>query len=143
LFLNIFNVHIISVFLIWFIYFVYHLGIAHNVPAVYDVLPARIRACAARPGLAKCGGVRRRNGAQRNDLAERSPSRPKGGEAYTGLLGAVPSFYLFLLFSSSFSFFPIGRTLLILFYFHFFLLQTFLKCPLFVLWKQILFGLAF
>jgi hypothetical protein len=30
--------------------------IAHNVPAVYDVLPARIRACVARPGLAKCGG---------------------------------------------------------------------------------------
>jgi hypothetical protein len=30
---------------------------AHNVPAVYDVLPARIRACVARPGLAKCGGV--------------------------------------------------------------------------------------
>jgi hypothetical protein len=26
------------------------------VPAVYDVLPARIRACVARPGLAKCGG---------------------------------------------------------------------------------------
>jgi hypothetical protein len=30
---------------------------AYNVPAVYDVLPARIRACVARPGLAKCGGV--------------------------------------------------------------------------------------
>jgi hypothetical protein len=28
---------------------------SHNVPAVYDVLPARIRACVARPGLAKCG----------------------------------------------------------------------------------------
>jgi hypothetical protein len=28
---------------------------AHNVPAVYDVLPARIRACVARPWLAKCG----------------------------------------------------------------------------------------
>jgi hypothetical protein len=32
-------------------------GISHNVPAVYDVLPARIRACVARPGLAKCGEV--------------------------------------------------------------------------------------
>jgi hypothetical protein len=31
--------------------------IAHNVPAVYDVLPARIRACVARPGLAKCAGT--------------------------------------------------------------------------------------
>jgi hypothetical protein len=30
--------------------------ISHNVPAVYDILPARIRACGARPGLAKCGG---------------------------------------------------------------------------------------
>jgi hypothetical protein len=35
----------------------YFKKIAHNVPAVYDVLPARIRACEARPGLAKCGGV--------------------------------------------------------------------------------------
>jgi hypothetical protein len=31
--------------------------IAHNVPAVYDVLPAKIRACEARPGLAKCAGA--------------------------------------------------------------------------------------
>jgi hypothetical protein len=31
--------------------------ISPNVPAVYDVLTARIRACEARPGLAKCGGV--------------------------------------------------------------------------------------
>jgi hypothetical protein len=30
--------------------------IAHNVPAVYDVFVARIRACVARPGLQKCGG---------------------------------------------------------------------------------------
>ena len=42
-------------------------------PAVYDGLPARIRACEARPGLANCGGVRRGNGAKQNDLAERSP----------------------------------------------------------------------
>jgi hypothetical protein len=31
--------------------------IAHNVPAVYDVFATRIRACAARPVLQKCGGV--------------------------------------------------------------------------------------
>jgi hypothetical protein len=44
--------------------FVNKLGcIAHNVLAVYDVLPARIRACVARPGLAKCGAVSRGNGA--------------------------------------------------------------------------------
>jgi hypothetical protein len=36
--------------------FIKSLGaIAHNVPAVDDVLPAQIRACVARPGLAKCG----------------------------------------------------------------------------------------
>jgi hypothetical protein len=29
---------------------------AHNVPVVYDVFAARIRACVARPGLQKCGG---------------------------------------------------------------------------------------
>jgi hypothetical protein len=32
-------------------------SMAHNVPAVCDVLPARIRACVARPGLAKCAGT--------------------------------------------------------------------------------------
>jgi hypothetical protein len=39
--------------------FLYTLGgrIAHNVPAVYDIFAARIRACVARPGLQKCGGV--------------------------------------------------------------------------------------
>jgi hypothetical protein len=31
--------------------------ISSNVPVVYDVFAARIRACVARPGLQKCGGV--------------------------------------------------------------------------------------
>jgi hypothetical protein len=31
--------------------------ISSNVPAVYDVFATRIRACVARPGLQKCGGV--------------------------------------------------------------------------------------
>jgi hypothetical protein len=31
--------------------------ISSNVPAVCDVFAARIRACVARPGLQKCGGV--------------------------------------------------------------------------------------
>ena len=53
---------------------------AYNVPVVNDGLPARIRACEARPGLANCGGVRRGNGAKRNDLAERSPSRRKAAK---------------------------------------------------------------
>ena len=43
--------------------------ISLNVTAVYDGLPARIRACVARPGLANCAGVRRGNEAKRNDLA--------------------------------------------------------------------------
>jgi hypothetical protein len=30
---------------------------AHNVPAVYDVLPARIEKCVAFLGLAKCAGA--------------------------------------------------------------------------------------
>jgi hypothetical protein len=35
--------------------------IAHNVPAVCDVLPARIEKCVAFLGLAKCAGVSRAN----------------------------------------------------------------------------------
>jgi hypothetical protein len=35
----------------------YSAKIAHNVPVVYDVFAARIRACVARPGLAKCAGT--------------------------------------------------------------------------------------
>jgi hypothetical protein len=36
---------------------------AYNVPVVYDVLPARISKTVGFAGLAKCGGVRRGNGA--------------------------------------------------------------------------------
>jgi hypothetical protein len=32
-------------------------SMAHNVPAVYDGLAARIRKCAAFPGPTNCGGV--------------------------------------------------------------------------------------
>jgi hypothetical protein len=32
-------------------------GISPNVPAVYDVLPARIRKCVAFPGLTNCAGA--------------------------------------------------------------------------------------
>jgi hypothetical protein len=39
-------------------------GIAHNVPAVYDVLPARIRALRSKvQGWQNVGGVSRGNGA--------------------------------------------------------------------------------
>ena len=32
---------------------------AYNIPAVYEILPIRIRAYGTRPWLANCGGVRR------------------------------------------------------------------------------------
>jgi hypothetical protein len=80
-------------------------NMAHNVPAVYDGLPARIRACEARPGLANCAGVRRGNEVKRNDLAERKPSPPTAGAAYTVLLGAVqPVFYFIYFMPHNFSF---------------------------------------
>jgi len=54
-------------------------------------LPARIRACGARPGLANCGGVRR--GSERSDRPSRTqPKPPLGGDAFTILLGEVRPF---------------------------------------------------
>ena len=47
-------------------------------------------------GLQNCGGVRRGNEAKRNDLAERSPSRPWGGEAHTDLLCVVATLLNFI-----------------------------------------------
>jgi hypothetical protein len=56
--------------------------IAHNVPAVYDGLAARIRALRSKDqGWQTVGVVSRGNGAQRNDLGERNPEPPTGGEA--------------------------------------------------------------
>jgi hypothetical protein len=50
LFLYFFNIFL-------FHYFYPHLGgIAYNVPAVYDVLAARISKCVAFAGPTKCGG---------------------------------------------------------------------------------------
>jgi hypothetical protein len=71
---------------------------SYNVPAVYDVLPARIRACVARPGLAKmwveCGvGM-----SVANDLATRNPEGATAPEAYTDLLCAVGPYTIFILF---------------------------------------------
>jgi hypothetical protein len=41
-------------------YFFFFLSLPFRITLqVTDVLPARIRACEARPGLAKCGGMRR------------------------------------------------------------------------------------
>jgi hypothetical protein len=54
----------------------YFCGMSHNVPAVYDVLAARIRALRSKDqGRQNVGGVIRGNEAKRNDLGERNPSR--------------------------------------------------------------------
>ena len=63
---------------------------SHNVPAVYDVLPARIRTLRSKDqGWQNVGEGRRGNGAQRNDLADRNPGATEGSGAYTDLLCAV------------------------------------------------------
>jgi hypothetical protein len=57
-------------------------GGRENVPAVYDVLAARIRALRSKvQGRQNVGGVRRGNEPWANDLAERNPEPPTGGEA--------------------------------------------------------------
>jgi hypothetical protein len=55
---------------------------AHNVPAVYDVLAARIRALRSKDqGRQNVGGVSRGKEPQATDLGERNPEPPTGGEA--------------------------------------------------------------
>jgi hypothetical protein len=57
-------------------------GIASNVPAVYDVLAAQIRALRSKDqGRQNVPEQRRGNGAQRNDLAVAEAEPPTGGEA--------------------------------------------------------------
>jgi len=59
---------------------IYFLVVLHiTFPVVNDGLPARIRACEARPGLANCGGVRR--GSERSDRPSRTqPEPPKAAK---------------------------------------------------------------
>jgi hypothetical protein len=79
--------------------FIYFSPMSPNVPAVYDVLPARIRDLRSKDqGWQNVGEVSRGNGAQRNDLGERNPEPPTGGEAYTVLLYAVALFQFFYIF---------------------------------------------
>jgi hypothetical protein len=55
---------------------------SHNVPAVYDVLAARIRALRSKDqGRQNVAEVCRGNGAKRNDLGKPEPEPPTGGEA--------------------------------------------------------------
>jgi hypothetical protein len=55
---------------------------SYNVPAVCDVFAALIRDLLSKDqGCKIVGGVSRGSGAQRNDLGERNPEPPTGGEA--------------------------------------------------------------
>jgi hypothetical protein len=64
---------------------------AHNVPAVDDVLPARIRALRSKDqGWQNVAEFWRGNEAKRNDLAKTEPEPPTGGDALTVLLCDVP-----------------------------------------------------
>jgi hypothetical protein len=55
---------------------------SHNVPAVYDVFAARIRALRSKDqGCKNVPEQRRGNGAKRNDLAVAEAEPPTGGEA--------------------------------------------------------------
>ena len=67
---------------------------------VYDVLPARIRACVARPGLAKCGW-REAWEWRSHDLADRNPVAARtGGGAYTVCYvkwGRTPLYFFYYL----------------------------------------------
>jgi hypothetical protein len=57
-------------------------NMSHNVPAVYDVFAARIRALRSKDqGCKNVAEFWRGNGAQRNDLAKTEPEPPTGGEA--------------------------------------------------------------
>jgi hypothetical protein len=54
---------------------------SYNVPAVYDVLSARIMALRSKDqGWQNVGGVSRGSGAKRNDPGERNLEPPTGGE---------------------------------------------------------------
>jgi hypothetical protein len=65
---------------------------SYNVLAVYDVLPARIRACGARPGLAKCGGE---NGTK--DVGPAAVANPRFGvNRHIRRIGGVHRHFLYL-----------------------------------------------
>jgi hypothetical protein len=79
---------------------------SHNVPAVDDVLPARIMALRSKgQGWQNVGGVGRGNEAKRNDLATRNPEPPTGGEAFTACYTTLP-FSLIILSFTKISFLP-------------------------------------
>jgi len=72
---------------------------------VTDVLPARIRACVARPGLAKCGGAKPHKG-RWPDWHFVEPEPPIGGEQLPFVRRRYNSLILI------FSFFPLGTIFL-------------------------------
>jgi hypothetical protein len=70
---------------------------SYNVPAVCDVLPARIRALRSKDqGWQNVPEQRRGNGTKWNDLAVVEAEPPTGGEAQTVLLCDVALLHLFI-----------------------------------------------
>jgi hypothetical protein len=71
---------------------------AHNVPAVYDVLPARIRALRSKDqGWQNVGKGLRGNGAKRNDLANRNPRAAEWRRSiYSPVMRSAPYSTIFL-----------------------------------------------
>jgi hypothetical protein len=79
----------------------FSVAISHNVPAVGDVLPARIRALRSKDqGWQNVPEQRRGNEAKRNDLAVVEAEPPTGGEALTDLLCAVGAYTIIFLYDN-------------------------------------------
>jgi hypothetical protein len=94
--------------------------VSHNVPAVCDVLPARIRALRNKDqGWQNVPEQRRGNEAKRNDLAVVEAEPPTGGEALTDLLCEVHAvfiiFYIYNILLILHSIFPILYNLYLIF----------------------------
>jgi hypothetical protein len=72
-----------ALLLFFSIFFKYFGKIAHNVPAVYDVLPARIRASRSIVPQERDQGCKNVGGVNRGSVATQAnvtPERPKGAE---------------------------------------------------------------
>ena len=70
---------------------------AHNVPGCKRRFASPYKQTVRFAGLANCGGVRRGNGAKRNDLAERSPSREWRRSVYNPVICSGGVCHLFFI----------------------------------------------